>query len=127
AGERRRGDDRRAGLHDSREAPDPEHDAVDVRGDRAAEGLVLERGDVAGSGGDAGVEEREVDGADALPRERIGDVEAVAEVEHLDPRALALEQRRRRGADPGGAAGDERATEQEAPCPYGGAPRSADA
>ena len=61
------------------------------------------------AGGDACVQEGELDGAHPLPCRRVGDVESGGEVERSDVAALGLEHRDRRRPDPRRAAGDERA------------------
>ena len=124
-GERSGRDDRRPGLHHLRHPPRPEDDAVDVRADRAP---VLRRRRARRCRSSRWRRRRSGTRSRRRPTSshaaRICDVESGREVErpHLAP--LRLEQRDGRRPDPGGAAGDERATEQGRPCRRGGAPRS---
>jgi hypothetical protein len=70
--------------------------------------LVGERANVALARENAGVQAREVDGADPLPRRGVGDVEACREVERLDV-AVAFEREARADRTPEAAlaAGDD--------------------
>jgi len=92
-------DDRAARLEHARQAADAEHDPVDVRPKDPAVLLVGHFRDVALAGDHARVQAGEVDRADAFPRPRIGDVEAVDEVEHLHLYGVALELGHDRRAD----------------------------
>ena len=108
-GKRCRDDDRAARLHHGGEAPHAEDDAVEVRAADAPVGLVGDGGHVRDAGRHAGVQERELDRADRLPRSGVADVEAGAYVEHRHLVPVALEEVDDRAADAGRAAGHERA------------------
>ncbi len=70
--------------------------------------LVGQLREVGLGGENAGVQAGKVDRLDALPRCRVGDVEAGDEIEGLDLVALALQFRAHRPAEPALTAGDER-------------------
>ena len=90
-----------------RETPYAEHHPVDVHGERVRVLLVGEVADRRRAGEDARVEARDLDCVDLLPRRRIGDVEAVENVEAAHLEALALEARADRAPDAALAARDE--------------------
>jgi hypothetical protein len=119
-GERRGDDEGAAALHLRRERLDAEDDPVDV--DAHDPPVVGER--AVAKRQHARVQEDRVGRLDVAPRVRIGDVEAVGEVEAADDRALGLERRHERTADPArGARHERRLREQGRPSRSTGARR----
>src|SRR5207237_7655751 len=102
------GRDDRSAAHHLREPPCAEDDAVDVHAHRPAVVIWAELREIRLCREDSGVEDREVDGIDGFPCDRIGDVEAVDEIERLDVIAFALEARAHRAAEAAFTACDER-------------------